>query len=197
MHSFAGLPFSINNLTREGFNDLLEEIKHTPWKKRAYTNTDVLVIDEASMLHPSLLDILNLLMKELRDPQQRDLPFGGLQIIICGDFFQLPPVVSKKIFDIQRCDLNISNDNWRSVQSYSQDPNEPPYLFDATAWMELINNGMQMVELQNIYRQTEPLFLRILEEIRSGSCSRNSWSILNEHRNKKWPSDGILVSNMN
>ena len=51
--------------------------------------TDVLVIDEISMLHDFRLDIVDEVLRHIRE---EDLPFGGLQVVLCGDFFQLPPI---------------------------------------------------------------------------------------------------------
>jgi len=159
-------------------NSLLENKNTTPWKKKAYVKTDVLIIDEASMLHPRLLDILNELMKDLRDQDKRHLPFGGLQIIICGDFFQLPPVVKKSALK-------------RTYQTGS-DTDQVPYLFDSKVWRELLEGDMKMLELTNIYRQNDAKFLKILDEIRTGECSRETWRILEGCRARSWPDDGIL-----
>lgn len=167
-------------------NDLMEDIKNTPWKKKAYTKTDVLIIDEASMLHPDLFDILNLLMKDLRGPENRHLPFGGLQMIICGDFFQLPPVVSRK-------DSTFDDVKSSRVLNQSKEEENEPYLFDSLAWKELVAADMEMIELSNVFRQRDPMFLRILDEMRNGICSKETWDILEEHRSKRWPLDGILV----
>jgi ATP-dependent DNA helicase PIF1 len=160
-------------------NDLLENIKTTPWKRKAYTKTDVLVIDEASMLHPRLFDIFNALMKDLRD--KRHLPFGGLQIIICGDFFQLPPVVKKSTL---QCNPYVYERGSDAVQE--------PYLFDSSAWKELVEGNMKMIELSNVYRQDDPTFLEILDEMRTGQCSKRTWEVLRKYRGKMWPEDGIL-----
>lgn len=175
-------------MDKRRLNDLIESIKNTPWKKKAYTKTDVLIIDEASMLHPDLFDILNMLMKDLRGPENRHLPFGGLQMIICGDFFQLPPVVS-------RLDSTFDDGKSNSVlrQYISKEEGNEPYLFDSKAWKELVNADMKMIELSNVFRQRDPLFLKILDEMRRGVCSKGTWDILEECRGKKWPIDGILV----
>ena len=67
-----------------------EQIVRMPKQRKDIINdTDILVIDEISMLHDFRLDLINQICMEVRDT---NLPFGGLQIILCGDFFQLPPV---------------------------------------------------------------------------------------------------------
>lgn len=84
IHSWSGLgildELSAEDLKRLGGSDRL--IKR-------YNSTDVLVIDEISMLHGKRLDMINELAKVLRGS---DAPFGGLQVILVGDLFQLPPV---------------------------------------------------------------------------------------------------------
>jgi ATP-dependent DNA helicase PIF1 len=67
-----------------------EQIVRMPkQRKDIITDTDILVIDEISMLHDFRLDLIHQVCMEIRDT---NLPFGGIQVILCGDFFQLPPV---------------------------------------------------------------------------------------------------------
>jgi ATP-dependent DNA helicase PIF1 len=180
-------------LDDQKFKALMENIRRTPWKKKAYTKTDVLVIDEASMLHPLLFDMLNILMKELRGKETRHLPFGGLQVIISGDFFQLPPVVAKN----SRNSYHSKDLGSHTVVNSSifREEGNIPYLFDSRAWAELIHANMQTIELTNVFRQTDPVFLDILEQMRMGDCTAQTWEILKGCKLKQWPSDGIMVFN--
>lgn len=82
IHSWAGLGIS-NNLPDNYFYTISES------RRNGIQRTDVLIIDEISMLHDYVLDMIDEAMRIIRDNEQ---PFGGLQIILCGDFFQLPPV---------------------------------------------------------------------------------------------------------
>jgi len=67
-----------------------EHILRMPKQRRdIIADTDILVIDEISMLHDFRLDLVDTVCREVRDV---NLPFGGIQVILCGDFFQLPPV---------------------------------------------------------------------------------------------------------
>jgi ATP-dependent exoDNAse (exonuclease V) alpha subunit len=84
IHSWSGL----------GIKDSLSEwdierLKNNDRLLKRYNATDILVIDEISMLHGSRLDMVNLVCKLLR---ANDKPFGGLQVILVGDLFQLPPI---------------------------------------------------------------------------------------------------------
>src|SRR3989344_3923030 len=84
IHSWSGLGIK-DALSKS----LIKEIKDTPKYFDRLTKTKVLVIDEISMLHGYRLDMIDGLLKAIRE---NDQPFGGLQFIACGDFFQLPPV---------------------------------------------------------------------------------------------------------
>lgn len=84
IHSWSGL-----GIKDELLDDELDEYR---WNKRVYQRykkTDVLVIDEVSMLHGARLDMVNKLAQHLRGSQE---PFGGIQVVLVGDLFQLPPV---------------------------------------------------------------------------------------------------------
>lgn len=203
LHSFASFPISVESLDENGIKTLLDRIKGSSARKRAYTRTDVLVIDEASMIHPDVFDLLNRFMKELRDPEKRHLPFGGLQVIVCGDFFQLPPVVKQRRSegDLKGFRQSESFRKRKGLygslslphsQSYDMSA-ETPYLFDSEAWADLKRGGMKNVELSNVFRQSDPEFLGILDELRQGHCQQSTWKFLNSHRHKSWPQDGILV----
>lgn len=85
IHSWSGIGI-LNNLDEYTLDKLLQNEKL--YKK--YKQVKVLIIDEISMLQASKLDMLNLLFKKFYQSEQA---FGGVQIVFCGDFFQLPPVV--------------------------------------------------------------------------------------------------------
>lgn len=84
IHSWSGLGI-IDSLTK----DDLKRIGASDRLVKRYNGTDVLVIDEVSMLHGHRLDMINQVAKLLRDSQEA---FGGLQVILVGDLFQLPPI---------------------------------------------------------------------------------------------------------
>lgn len=84
IHSWSGLGIR-DNLTAEDYKRFLEKKRLI----RRYEKTKVLIIDEVSMLHAFRLDLLNRLCQSFRRSLE---PFGGMQVVLCGDFFQLPPV---------------------------------------------------------------------------------------------------------
>jgi ATP-dependent DNA helicase PIF1 len=106
----------------------------------------ILAIDEISMISAATFDLLNEVLKAVR---QNEKPFGGLQIILFGDFFQLPPI-EKPDQDSQYC-------------------------FSSKAWEEL---NLKNFILQKSYRQKDEDFVRVLENIRYGKISESDVKIL-------------------
>ncbi len=87
IHSFSGMGIK-DSLTQADFKKLLKDSR---FKKR-FTKTHVLIIDEISMLHGTQLDMVDEICRKFKEPFK---PFGGMQVILCGDLFQLPPVSKK------------------------------------------------------------------------------------------------------
>lgn len=82
IHSWSGIGIAEKLDTK-----LIDKLLQTEKLYKKYNNLKVLIIDEISMLHGSRLDMINTLFKKFKD---NNLPFGGVQVIFCGDFFQLP-----------------------------------------------------------------------------------------------------------
>jgi ATP-dependent DNA helicase PIF1 len=105
LHSWSGI--GLGNGTTE---QLVTKIKKNKFAKSAWRGTDILVIDEVSMLSLKLFNILNEIGKAVRGNLA---PFGGIQLIFSGDFFQLPPVGDKEDPDTQR--FCFESDDWNSA----------------------------------------------------------------------------------
>ncbi len=120
---------------------------------RAVNKASVLIIDEISMLKASTLDMINLVLKTLR---QSDEPFGGLQVVLSGDFFQLPPVVRQS--------------------EYSDFDGESIFAFSSSAWHE---TGLKTLYLDEQYRQKDEL-IDILNAIRQKELSEELFKKLKE-----------------
>lgn len=120
-------------------------------KKHIYTrikNTKVLIIDEISMLHAHRLDMINDVLKYIK---KTTLPFGGIQVVFCGDFFQLPPV------------------------NKTEEVKESDYIFNALSFKEL---DPVICYLKEQHRQKEDILTNILNEIRKGNLSETTFSYL-------------------
>lgn len=155
-----GLAWGCEKMTRSKFNDKLGG----NWKR-----TKVLIIDEISMLNPKVFDYLNFIAKEIRGD---DRPFGGIQIIASGDFFQLSPVKKQ-----HPSKISCSQQNSKDIDEYS----ELDYCFEAKTWDECFHSHIQLTE---VYRQVDKNFSEILNSIRTGDITWSIKNTLQECRNK-------------
>ncbi len=118
-----------------------------PQQKQKILDTDVLLIDEISMMRPEMFDKLDGALKKVRGDWR---PYGGIQLVLVGDFFQLPPVPPDGT------------------------PRGTParHCFQAKSWEHCVPNTY---ELTRIYRQqSDPVFASILQEIRRGRCDASA-----------------------
>ncbi len=148
IHSFFGFPPHL-------FGP--HEVKKSRYAK-LYQRIEVLVIDEISMLRADLLDRIDLC---LRINRASILPFGGVQLVMFGDLFQLPPVVTR--------------DEAGILHSWGYDS---PYFFSAKSLQAPFH--WDKIELQEVYRQQEKRFLRLLEDIRTQEADEDTLLELNE-----------------
>ena len=87
----------------------MEKLLTTDRIKRNYKKTKVLIIDEISMLHKHQLDMVDTIARYILD---RDKAFGGMQVVLCGDFFQLPPISSGSLIEEKQFAFEAAA--WRS-----------------------------------------------------------------------------------
>lgn len=119
---------------------------------------EVIIIDEISMVRADIMDAIDI---SLRMHRASVLPFGGVQMLLFGDLFQLPPVVSSP----------EEKEFFRTVY-------EHPYFFAAHVFKDHI--PFQMIELTQVYRQTERNFIRLLDSIRTMQFDYEDLDSLNE-----------------
>ncbi|CAD0046291.1 unnamed protein product [Aureobasidium pullulans] len=137
LHSFAGI-----GLGKEDVPELVKKIKRNQKAKHRWMRTKVLVVDEISMVDGDLFDKLEAIARQIRNNGR---PFGGIQLVITGDFFQLPPVPdSGKI---------------------------AKFAFDAATWSTSIE---YTIGLHHVFRQKDPVFANMLNEMREGRMSAES-----------------------
>ncbi len=132
-----------------GIKDSLDDDELSWMFERKYLReqidkTEVLIIDEISMLHGKQLDMVNQVLKFFK---QNDKPFGGIQVIVAGDFFQLPPV------------------------SKNKEANRDKFCFMSAAWQEA---KFSICYLTEQYRQQNNQLNQILNEIRQQNVSSQS-----------------------
>jgi ATP-dependent exoDNAse (exonuclease V) alpha subunit len=129
-----------------------------PLKQILIKKLDALIIDEISMVRADLLDCLDWALRLNRDLP--DLPFGGLQMILIGDLYQLPPVVTSK----ERLAFRAKYDS--------------PYFFSAEVFQKE-NFNLEFIELEKVFRQKEAAFLELLNAIRNRSITDEQLKKLN------------------
>ena len=154
IHSWSGIGVS-DHLP----NNFFERLSKT--RRDVISKTDVLIIDEISMLHDFRLDMID---KVLRTVRENDQPFGGIQLVMSGDFFQLPPV-------------NRPNEQGGGFVVYSD------------AWQEL---QPAVLYLERQYRQNDEQLLEILTALRTGDVRRRHVEALLA-RTKIEPPDGDIT----
>ena len=137
IHSWAGI-----GIGRGSRYVLLQKAMSNVEATCRWTKCKVLFIDEVSMLDKEAFDSLEFIARKIRECER---PFGGLQIILCGDFRQLPPVVN----------LGHDKDQFQSEQ----------YCFAANSWRSCIR---VCVKLLQVHRQRDPELISLLSEIRKG-----------------------------
>lgn len=159
LHSLFNIPF--------GPIDPNSPIKSKVNREKAdlLNSIDSLIIDEISMVRPDIMDFID---KRLRTCRECDLPFGGVQVIMFGDLFQLPPVV-------------IESEKSILLQFYYG-----TYFFYAKVFLE---NGFQIVELNKIFRQSDQRFIQLLNHVREYHLTEDDLEDLCELRDKKTSSE--------
>jgi ATP-dependent DNA helicase PIF1 len=141
IHSFSGI--GISNLSNE---QILLKIKKSRFYKKKWEDVDILIIDEVSMMSQHMFELLDYIGKNIRRSTR---PFGGIQIIMFGDFFQLPPVCKD-----------------------AEDKLRKNFCFESELWFETFL-PKNHIELVKIFRQTDENFKKILNQIREGKIRRN------------------------
>jgi len=153
------------------------------WQKYVHKRiqeTDVLVIDEISMLENSHFERLNRIMKRSRE---NTVSFGGVQLIVTGDFCQLPPV--KPFQYCMHCgtELETAESETRyTCKEHGHSLDIDKWAFRSAAWEEC---NFKHVNLTNIHRQSDVEFIRILEKCRMGTqlSSADKYLLLNHKSN--------------
>lgn len=137
LHSLFNIPLGVQSP-----NDKMGG-RFYPDKVALYQRIDTLIIDEISMVRPDTIDYID---RKLRLYRMRDEPFGGIQVVMFGDLYQLPPVLKKDEKDILLM-------FYRGV-----------YFFYAHVFLKY---GFRVIELNTVFRQSDSRFVEILNHIRN------------------------------
>ena len=141
VHSWAGI-----GLGNGSIEQTVTKIMKNKYAKATWKGTDLLIIDEVSMMSQKLFEMLDAIGKTVRGNPN---PFGGIQVIFSGDFYQLPPVGTKDESETTK------------------------FCFESPLWFETFKL-QDHVNLNKIFRQSDPIYQRILNQIREGRLKRSS-----------------------
>jgi len=131
---------------------------------------DTVVIDEISMVRVDMLEAIDYLLKKAKKSL---LPFGGVQMVMFGDLYQLPPVVTS-----------------RELQNYFVENYGGVYCFNADSWKAA---NPEIVTLSNIFRQKDSKFIDMLNAVRSGNPDASLLTTLNERVTVEIPHEGAIT----
>ncbi|PHI19140.1 hypothetical protein CEQ90_14615 [Lewinellaceae bacterium SD302] len=140
IHSLFQLPFGV--LTPERIAAEMPKRRFSGQKIDLFRSLDLLIIDEISMVRADILDAIDSVLRRYRASK---LPFGGLQLLMIGDLYQLPPVVRP--------------DDWRDMAPHY----DTAYFFSSIA---LRKAAPTTIQLKKIYRQSDDTFIKLLNKVR-------------------------------
>lgn len=163
LHSFAGVGNGEGSLKR------LVDLAKRPHIAQQWRKCKVLIIDEISMVDGRFFDKLEYVAREVRC---NDKPFGGIQLVLCGDFLQLPPV---------------------SKNDKNSEEGRSTFCFQSEAWDRC---NFNCYELTVVHRQSDPEFIDILQNIRIGRITDGIIDRLQQTTHNKVDSSGILASRL-
>ncbi len=177
IHSFFQLPtttfapthdfVTIENITNRRV--LAQKQKLRQEKRQVLIELQLLVIDEISMVRADLLDAIDFTLRRIR---KNPLPFGGVQLLVIGDLFQLAPIIKPH--------------EWNVLKEYYSSP----FFFDSIAWNEC---GAIQIELQKVYRQADEVFINVLNRIRNGVSHGSDVELLNQRYQESVKTDEVIT----
>ena len=158
LHSFFKLPFHplLPNDSRYNARNIRKTLKYSGVTTKMLRELELIIIDEISMVRADIIDfidkVLRIYCRNMREP------FGGKQLLLVGDIFQLEPVVKE--------------DEWRLMQPFYSSA----YFFSAKIWQEM---QLVSIELRKVYRQRDAQFIGILDRIRENAATQADIQAIN------------------
>jgi tetratricopeptide (TPR) repeat protein len=158
LHSFFKIPFHplVPNDERYNARNIRKTLKYSGVTTKLLRELELIIIDEISMVRADIIDfidkVLRIYCRNMREP------FGGKQLLLVGDIFQLEPV--------------IKEDEWRLMQPFYPSA----YFFDAKVWQQM---QLVSIELRKVYRQNDSEFIGILDRIRQNQTTDGDLKLIN------------------
>ena len=157
LHSFFRLPFHplLPNDSRYDRRHIKETLKYTGAQRKLIREVELIIIDEISMVRADIIDFIDKLLRiYTRNPE----PFGGKQLLLVGDIYQLEPV--------------LKDDDRQLLQPFYPSS----YFFNAKVWQQM---PIVSIELRKVYRQSDDQFIAILDRIRNNTATTADLNTLN------------------
>lgn len=153
-----------SELNEISMNSIFKHLKYSKSKVELIRNLEAIAIDEVSMVRCDIMDVIDKILRLYRDSTK---PFGGVQMILVGDAYQLPPIVKKEEQEI----LKSSYDGI--------------FFFDSKVMEQIINNNQLIyVELQKVYRQNDSKFIELLDRVRVNDMQDKDFALFDSKINK-------------
>jgi ATP-dependent DNA helicase PIF1 len=163
IHSWSGI-----KLARGDANTIIESVLRSNRTIKNWQSVKILIVDEVSMMSKKIFNILNEIGKRVR---HSSLPFGGIQLVFTGDFFQLPPVGNNM-----------------------NDPGSEDFCFESDEWYKVFAMENH-IELNSMFRQKDQDYIDILNEIRRGELSEKNAEKLKKYVGREYlKPDNILYT---
>ena len=151
LHSWSGIKLAKGDSSKIIANVLRNKKAVSTWRK-----TKVLILDEVSMLSRKIFELVEAIARQTRGSVA---PFGGMQVIFTGDFFQLPPVGT------------------------DGEPETEQFCFESPIWKTVFPPDNNL-ELKTMFRQRDPIYINILQQVRRGQLDEKGCQILLSHVNR-------------
>ena len=157
LHSFFKLPFHplLPNDVQYSWKNLKKTLKYNGAQCKLIREVELIIIDEISMVRADIIDFID---KVLRAYTRNPEPFGGKQLLLVGDIYQLDPV--------------LKDDDRQLLQPFYPSA----YFFNAKVWQTM---PIVSIELRKVYRQTDDKFIAILDRIRNNTATQHDLDSLN------------------
>ena len=164
LHSFFKLPFHplLPNDTRYSVRNMRKTLKYSGETIKLIRELELIIIDEISMVRADIIDFIDRLLRVYCRNMRE--PFGGKQLLLVGDIFQLEPV--------------IKEEEWRLMQPFYSSA----YFFAAKIWQEM---QLVSIELRKVYRQSDAKFIGILDRIRENAATESDLKAINARVGKE------------
>ena len=173
LHSFFKLPFHplLPNDRRYSTQQLRNTLKYNSEKIKLIRELELIIIDEISMVRADIIDFIDKILRVYSHNMR--IPFGGKQLLLVGDVYQLEPV--------------LKEEDWQLLQPYY--PSK--FFFDAHVFRTF---QLVCIELQKVYRQRDDKFISILDHIRTSTVTNTDLSLLNQQVGQHQPMDAHQLS---